>query len=186
MSVEKLRKRAEKRRCKSRAAADADLVAIDGLEKLQTWLKKRRITIFLTRAQAATYYDDTKHIEINTNCTRQKQLTYLLHECGHVLIGKRMRDERWGMTELIEGERCTFRHIVDVVDEEFEAWARAKKLAERLKITIDSVVWNKINTWALVSYIRWANKDRKYNDGDYESMRLPSVEDYVKSNKESV
>jgi hypothetical protein len=148
-----------------------ELEAIAGLAKVQEWLARRHIRVYLTKESGATYYDERNKIEINSGLSRVKQLVFLLHECGHVLVGRREPGQRFGNGRLYEGERVTFDNIVDVVDEEFEAWARGGKLAERLGVRVDEKVWRRAKTASLVTYIRWANKDRGYNDGDYSDMR---------------
>lgn len=169
--------RARKRHRNDPRALSRELKAIAGLKTVQKWLSRRHVPVYVTRGSGATFDDDKKHIELNASLSRAKQLVFLLHECGHILVGKRERDERYGMAKILDGERCTYSHIVDVVDEEFEAWARSAKLAERLGIEVDEDEWRKTKTWALVSYMRWATKDAAYNDGDYSDMRSEPVGD---------
>jgi hypothetical protein len=148
-----------------------ELIAIAGLERLAVWLAKKRIALKIKKTIYATFHDDKHEVHLSGGLSRQKQLIILIHECGHVLVGHPKRTERFGMTEILAGERCTFRHRLDVLEEEFEAWHRGKKLAKRLKITYDNVLWDEFKVFALVSYLKWAVGDRAFNDGDYSDMR---------------
>lgn len=148
-----------------------ELNAIAGIERLSSWLENKKITLKVKKLDFAVYYDDKKEVHLSGGLSRERQLIFLIHECGHVLIGHPKRNERFGMSEVLRGERCTFRHRLDVLEEEFEAWHRGKKLARRLKVTYDTVAWDHEKQWALVSYLKWAVGRGDFNDGDYSDMR---------------
>jgi hypothetical protein len=152
-------------------ALQRELLALAGMVKLASWLEKRKIPLVIKKMTGGEYNDVDRVVSLSGRISREKQLIFLIHECGHVLVGKPKRDERFGMAEIKIGERCTFRHKLDVIEEEFEAWHRGKKLARRLNIEYDKVLLEQEKQSALVSYIKWANGEEGFNDGDYSDMR---------------
>jgi hypothetical protein len=151
-----------------------ELTAIAGMERIALWLEKKKITLKVKKMEFAIYFADIRQIHLSGGLSRERQLIFLIHECGHVLVGRPKRNERFGMTEILKGERCTFRHRLDVLEEEFEAWHRGKKMAKRLKVVYDSTQWDQEKQWALVSYLKWAVGRGEWNDGDYSDMRVDS------------
>lgn len=179
-SPEKMRARALKRFVRdsskkgeeeAKRAHDAELTAISGLEVVAAWLEKRKIDLRIKKINTAEFDDEDMVIDLSGGLTREKQLVVLLHECGHVLIGKPKRTERYGMSKILDGERCTFRHRIDVVDEEFEAWHRGWKLARRLHVVVNRDLWESTKLWALTTYLKWAVRYGDFSHNDYSDMR---------------
>jgi hypothetical protein len=60
--------------------------------------------------------------------------------------------------------RKSFVHRVSIVDEEFEAWARGRKLARKLGVKINDDVFDELKAKFLRSYMLWAVGDPKYQE----------------------
>lgn len=139
-----------------------DLRAIKGLEATIDWCTARGLTVIFNGRRGGTYYSTTKRITISNLASPRQQLHNLLHECGHHLIGqKHKRTERFGMGYGAGSEKWhtgTQHHVIDILDEEFEAWARGWKLGKKLGSLSDSdrPAFDKRRVWCLTSYVRWA------------------------------
>ena len=104
---------------------------------------------------------DIKEINICSRKGIEKKLYGLLHECGHALIR-----ENWTkfQKEFPAHAACgydrrknrTDGYRVSLVEEEYEAWKRGKRLAKRLGIQIDEERFEKHKTKCLMSYMHWA------------------------------
>ena len=104
---------------------------------------------------------DIKEINICSRKGIEKKLYGLLHECGHALIR-----ENWTkfQKEFPAHAACgydrrknrTDGYRVSLVEEEYEAWKRGKRLAKRLGIQIDEERFEKHKTKCIMSYMHWA------------------------------
>tara|TARA_R110002110_G_scaffold297366_1_gene511475 strand:+ start:85 stop:531 length:447 start_codon:yes stop_codon:yes gene_type:complete len=104
---------------------------------------------------------DVKEINICSRKGIEKKLYGLLHECGHALIR-----ENWTkfQKEFPAHAACgydrrknrTDGYRVSLVEEEYEAWKRGKRLAKRLGIELDEERFEKHKTKCLMSYMHWA------------------------------
>ena len=110
-----------------------------------------------------------REIRINPKQTAEKQLYILLHECGHLLI-----DDKSETTELrfkngyyVNDERVKKKFIYrcTVLEEEFEAWHRGRKLATKLGVKINDETFNTLKAKFLKSYMLWAVGDPQYQQG---------------------
>jgi len=148
-----------------------EISAINGLKAVIEWCNFRRIAVvFTNRRSAGVYQIEEKTIYINSRQTLEKQLFVLLHECGHLLI-----DDRSESTELRfkngyyaedSNVRRRFIHRCTVVEEEFEAWHRGRKLAVKLGIEINDERFSALKAYMLKSYMKWALHDPNYqHDG---------------------
>ena len=92
---------------------------------------------------------------------------YLLHECGHHLIGMKEHHERFGQGYPLGNDPAvakTKAHKVACLEEEFEAWHRGWKLARRLGLAITRSDFDELRIECLKSYIDWAARAYKRKD----------------------
>ena len=104
---------------------------------------------------------DVKEINICSRKGVEKKLYALLHECGHALIR-----ENWSKfsKEFPAHAECgydgrknrTDSYRISLVEEEYEAWKRGKRLAKRLGISFDEERYEKHKVQCLMSYMNWA------------------------------
>lgn len=130
------------------------ILAIGGLSKVINWCTRRGIKVQFTSDPNGSFNSDTNVIEINGRCFPEKQLFWLLHECGHYLIA-RGSCVKHAHVDLTEHERSTISKVA-LIDDEFKAWDRAMKLAVRLNVYIDEKRFVSVKSNALNSYFRWA------------------------------
>lgn len=144
---------------KAIARWDRDHRSVDGLGALVGWCTRHGIDVRFDRHPGATYYSGKKLIRVNNALQPEKQLFFLLHECGHHLIGDHLDDdhERLGMdhSQLAPDVRRTLCNRVDVVDEEFEAWRRGARLSKRLGLVLDRASFEKVKAQSLRTYFQW-------------------------------
>lgn len=135
-----------------------DIIAISNLEKLIEWCTTRGLTVTFTRRPNGIYDSESKAIQIAAAALPAKQLMYLLHECGHHLIGMKEHHERFGMG-YPQGEdpvvSKTTAHKVACLEEEFEAWHRGWKLSRRLGLAVSRQEYDNLRIECLKSYVDW-------------------------------
>lgn len=141
-----------------------DVRGIGRLEKIIDWCAERDLNVVFCRRMGGIYLGEDKMIRISDRLTPKLQAYFLLHECGHFLIGGREKDERFGMGwHTVDDEDIkTFHHRCDVVEEEFEAWWRGWKLGSRLKLNIDKSDFDKHRIRMIKTYLRWALRVQGY------------------------
>lgn len=177
MDVWKARAAARFRRAESTGKPDAaarfsrDIKHIDDLAIVIAWCERRKLEVLF--GKRANGIIEGKTVRINGRSAPEQQLYILIHECGHHLIGERERDERYGMGYNADepNEKRTLLHRVDVVDEEFEAWDRGRKLAGRLGVKLDKEAFHRARASYLKTYMKWALKVDGYGgpiDGNEE------------------
>lgn len=144
-----------------------DVAHVGPLNKLVDWCVERGIVVKFVRRGGGVYYPDARQIKISGRMRPKQQLHFLLHECGHHLIGDRDKRERFGMgyNQVSHPNiKRTLHHRVDIVDEEFEAWHRGWKLAVRLELRINKADFDRTRTEMLKTYMKWALKVDGYGD----------------------
>lgn len=144
-----------------------EAMASDGIARVAQWLKKRGMSLRFTRRVGAAVFEDLKVIEIASTMKPDTALIYLLHECGHVLIGCEGRAKRYalGYPRTCDPDISrSFQHRLAVLDEETEAWHRGRKLAMRLRIgwCISERHWEETRQNCLRSYIKWSLTPHKF------------------------
>jgi hypothetical protein len=135
-----------------------DIKAIDDMTVIVSWCERKKIEVVFDRNPNGAI--EGKRVRVNGRTRPEHQLYILVHECGHHLIGTRERDERygWGYNADEPHEKRTLLHRVDVVDEEFEAWDRGRKLAARLGVKLDKEAFQRARASYLKTYMQWALK----------------------------
>lgn len=153
-----------------RSVWERDVVAIESLTTLVSWCLDRGIDVNFCKHEGGIYYPENKRIKINGRLQPEKQVFFLLHECGHHLIGDKEKHERFGMgySQDDVSVKRTFHHRCDIVDEEFEAWHRGFKLAKRLRLTIDKERFDRTRAKMLKTYFKWSLRIDGYGKDDDE------------------
>ena len=133
---------------------------VDWLERLEDYAVLKGIKVVFSSYTKAYYLDKLIYIPLKASPLVQTML--LLHELGHALIGMRQPGERFGLGYSRVGRRaCALISRVDSMDEEFEAWYRGEKLAERLGIQLPERNWRVFKARQLKAYAR--SISRRYN-----------------------
>ena len=158
-------KSAEKRLVEAKKLT-VDLDSINGIEAVVEWCTFRRVKVAFTTKSEGVYDSGLGEIHINSRQSIENQLYTLLHECGHLLIDDRSQTTefrfRKGYYVLDDVVRKSFVHRISIVDEEFEAWARGRKLARKLGVKINDDVFDTLKAKFLKSYMLWAIGDPSY------------------------
>jgi hypothetical protein len=134
-----------------------DVVMIRNLDRIVEWCRVRGIRVVFVKEVGAVYYPEEKVVRLSHKLRLDKQVAYLLHECGHHLIGLKEDDERFGAgyPQTEDHVKRTFLHRATCLEEEFEAWHRGWKLGKRLGIFYERAAYDKIRLECIKSYIRW-------------------------------
>lgn len=142
-----------------------DHAAARNLAKLVDWCGKRGLEVLFTRHENGTYDEIDKIILIAANALPEKQVFYLIHECGHHLIhqhpGNPNRFEL-GYDQTDPEILRRFDHRLACLEEEIEAWQRGRNLARKLRLKLDEEALNQLRVHCLHSYTKWACKKGKY------------------------
>lgn len=158
-AAERLRRATRARKKVAERRFKRDTKFISGLSVIIEWCQKQGYAVtFGKTANGGVLDTEKKSILINCHLSPESQVYNLAHECGHVLIGDRPKDERFGMGYNTDdpNERKTLVHRIDVVDEEFEAWERGRKLAGRLGVRIDKKIFHRARARYIKTYMKWA------------------------------
>lgn len=158
------------RKSKSKAKRDVaetqwyrDVVFSGKIHVIVNWCNSKGIKVLFGKKVGGTYDTLSKTICITGRAHPEKQLYYLLHECGHHLIGFTEHDERFGLgypqTENPE-VNTTFPHRLACLEEEIEAWHRGWKLSKRLKLKLNRKEFDAIRIECIRSYVKWATGNR--------------------------
>ena len=158
-AAERLRRAARARKKQAERQHKRDLRFIQGVSAFVEWARSQGYSVRFGKTAAGGEVDsEEKTILINCQLSPENQVYNLAHECGHILIGEREKDQRFGMGYNADepNEKKTLHHRIDVVDEEFEAWDRGRKLAGRLGIRIDKKLFHQARARYIKTYMKWA------------------------------
>lgn len=144
-------------------------LSIDGLVKAEEWLRRKGITLHFEKRVGAIFNGTTQRVSVSKTLTMQSALIYVLHECGHILIGNEGSYKRYEFGYPKQNDpqfNRSFQHRLAVLEEEMEAWHRGKKLIERLEINwcVDEQLWEKKKQECVRSYLRWALNPKDFVD----------------------
>jgi hypothetical protein len=168
--LEVWKERAWARYCRAHVAAPSnkeselawalEVLAISDLSKLVDWCKERKLKVTFAKKPNGTYHSQSKEIIISSRLSTRNQVSVLLHECGHHLIGVNDDHDRFGMGYPQSDPEVTktFHHRVSCLEEELEAWHRGWKLAKRLDLRIDRDHFDALRLKCIRSYIKWTLK----------------------------
>lgn len=145
-----------------------DVKHISALASLVSWCAERSIDVKFTKRFAGVFYPEDKKIRVSGRSRPEIQVHVLLHECGHYLIGDKEKHERYGMGYPQEDPNVkrTFHHRCDILDEEFEAWHRGWRLAQRLELGLEKSRFDQTRTKFLKTHMMWALRVKGYGGAD--------------------
>ena len=137
-------------------------INISSLRVVVEWAEARTLTVNFTKEGDGKYSPSDKEITVSGRASPATQLHVILHECGHHLVGNDEKRERFGRgyANTDADNKKTLRHRLDVLEEEFEAWNRGKKLATRLGVPLDKMAYDRTRDRMLKSYADWVSKYR--------------------------
>lgn len=136
-----------------------DLSAIRDTTKLVGWCTARGVEVTFLKKQGGTYFPASKQVFVSSRLAPLRQSIFLLHECGHHLVGHKATDVRFGMGYPSSDDpdvSKTFAHRVACLDEEMEAWHRGWKLSRRLKLELHRDDFDSARLECIRSYLKWA------------------------------
>jgi len=168
-AAERLRRAPRARKAVAGRRFKRDTKFINGLATLIDWCQKQGYSVQFGRMSGGGELDsESKTLKVSSHLSPERQFYIAVHECGHLLIGDRKKTERFGMGYNADdpNEKKTFHHRIDVIDEEFEAWDRGRKLAGRLGVRIDKKRFHKFRAEYLKTYLKWALKVDGYGEDD--------------------
>lgn len=146
-----------------------EIATINGLKAVIEWCNFKRIEVLFTnRKCGGGYVGENKVIYVNSKQSLEKQLFVLLHECGHLLIDNNADNAefrfKYGYPASDPNVKRKFVHRCTVIEEEFEAWHRGRKLATKLGIEIDDEKFSITKAYMLKSYMKWALGDPRFQE----------------------
>jgi hypothetical protein len=134
-----------------------DVLGISSLQLLVDWCTSRGVAVDFTRRTNGLYDAVTKTISINSRAEPMKQAIYLSHEIGHHLVGSNnARFEKGYASAADPGVNRKFEHKLACLEEEVEAWNRARRLLDRLEAPIPIAKFEAVRIECLKSYVKWA------------------------------
>lgn len=149
------------RKKKSVARLRSDIRGIRGLESVVRWCEERGLEVEFKRVSGGEYDPENSRILVSSAAKPETQLFILLHECGHHLFESSATARAQVAQDARKG---SIAYTVNHLAEEFEAWARARKLADRLKVPLDES-FERYRVRCLNTYIEWAaDRGRGYDD----------------------
>ena len=141
-----------------------DIKAINSLRVVVEWCQARALTVDFS-GSGGTFDPETKEICVSARALPDNQLYMLLHEVGHYLIdvcGSSRSKTSKGYTTNETDKSIHYK--VDLIDEEYDAWERGRKLALRLNLKIDEKRFNDYKVRSIKTYFHWAvDKDNTYD-----------------------
>ena len=163
---ERAKKRFDKRGNNEQLAAD--MAAIAGLEKIVTWCAGRGIEVSFSSKDTDGVFDEKeKKLVLNSRLLPQRALHIGLHECGHIMIGSKKPDQRYGMgySHATAEKSNPVANRIDILDEELGAWAKGKTLAKKLYIKVNNDAFLKDRNRYIMTYIKWVVRAHPYEHG---------------------
>jgi len=132
------------------------------IEMITQWAAAKGYKVF-GKWEIDAFYEDEKEIVYSLRTKKKENQVYsLLHECGHALAyesqGYKNRfptmSKRRFKTAKVNPRTNAFK--VEQIVEEYDAWGRGLKLADRLGIEIDKESYNNYASRWVMSYVRKA------------------------------
>jgi len=142
-----------------------DVLHISDLVKVDAWCRSRGISVLFGKKTAGLYDPNSREIVIAVRAHPGRQLCYLLHECGHHLIGMKEHHDRFGEGYPKANDPVvskTFLHRVSCLEEELEAWHRGWRLARRLNLMIQRDRFDEVKLECVKSYFKWAVRPKDW------------------------
>jgi len=134
----------------------------ESINLITQWAATKGYKVF-GKWEIDAFYEDEKEIVYSLRTKKEENQVYsLLHECGHALAyesqGYKNRfptmSKRRFKTAKVNPRTNAFK--VEQIVEEYDAWGRGLKLADRLGIEIDKESYNNYASRWVMSYVRKA------------------------------
>jgi hypothetical protein len=133
------------------------------LSKLQAWLAQRSFTLRLVGAKAPSeMVHATREVRVSCRGSDGHVLAVALHECGHVLVHLQRRRRKdlavagraWvdKDSDVLGRRRFTRTVGIQRLQEEYAAWERGARLAQRLGLRVPSKAFERAATQGLLSH----------------------------------
>jgi hypothetical protein len=171
------RKALDAQRPHARKAFNKDKRFIDCLHVVVEWARRHGLSVSFTRTTGDSgggkWIAEERVIEVSSCSLPEYQLYTVLHEAGHYLLqgtGSPPKSyvERFGEGYIKGGNdrvlEKSLDHRLAVLEEEFEAWHRGRKLADRLGLKLDEKSYAMIRRRMLKTYVGWTLTPNKYKD----------------------
>lgn len=140
-----------------------ELRAVKDLSVLVDWCHRRGLQVIFAKHENGTYVELEGMITIAANASIEKQVFYLLHECGHHLISQHPGEPNRfvnGYNQMDSRVIRTFNHRLACLEEEIEAWQRGRNLARKLNLNLNEEILEKLRVHCLRTYVLWASKKK--------------------------
>jgi hypothetical protein len=115
------------------------------LRKIEAWLARRSFRLRIVGAKASSeMVHACREVRVSSRGSADHALAVALHECGHVLVHLQRRRRKdvpvagrvWADQDSDAGRRATRSAGVLGLQEEFAAWERGRRLAQRLGLKL--------------------------------------------------
>lgn len=134
-------------------------------EKLVDWVESKGFAVVCETDTEDRIEFETKTIYINSRNWAECRYYTLLHECGHLLIDKRVnsfaKNIPCPLYAVAGSDRRTTKtdaYKVSLVAEEIDAWRRGRRLAGRLDLPVNRKKFDEEMARSLMSYIEHVAK----------------------------
>mgnify|MGYP002737716086 CR=1 FL=1 len=129
------------------------------IKAVRDWLKINGVSLQFSWKHTSHFQFERNVVVLNARLSTKKKLIILLHEVGHFLVGSKREGERYvyGYASNAIDSRGN-RHKLDILDEEFEAWAQGWQIGLTLGVINpqrDRDDWDRVKYEALNLYIDW-------------------------------
>ena len=125
------------------------------LNKLILYCEEKKWNVTFKRIGVDKAFTSTGIIEINRNQSLERQIHTLLHEIGHMFINSELKLYTESKFRGYWSKEFTQVYKTTLLEEEFDAWNRGKRLAERLKLgSFDEKAYLRTKKECIYSYIR--------------------------------
>ena len=141
-----------------------DMLYIEKVAAVVDWCVSKGMTVVMAKKPNGAYEPDSKQVSLSGRASPEKMLHYILHECGHHLIGMEEHHERFGKGYPRSGDPKAinnYEHRLACLEEEMEAWHRGWRLANRLRLEVDREEFDKTRIDCLRSYVEWTAGKKK-------------------------
>jgi hypothetical protein len=139
---------------------------IDKIIQVANWFSLKGWNVVFKKDCDCEISPQTKSVFLNNKLSKHTLLHIMLHEAGHLrlLSSKDYFDEYAEGYVRIDRDLSPrpFKHRVEVLREEFDAWKEGEKLASELKINLDRKDYRAERDRSLKTYIEWVSNPKKY------------------------
>jgi hypothetical protein len=131
---------------------------VTGLERVIDWVEARGYSVDFSSTSNRAWLTPDKAITVPSAHSAHLQLMYLLHEAGHVSVECSKPTKRYSRGYNAPQKSRQLNYVIDVIDEELEAWERGRQLAHRLGIKLDDERYNRLKVRSVKTYALLVSK----------------------------